>query len=125
MEALDVRGNNFLAAVCQGEASYGLAVSDITTGEFRCTEIADEQAFLDELGRVQPSEILLATRDGRLRERIYKEYPAIHLTSLPDESFRAMRPPAGAERMKRISLLKALARRRRSSIISLPTFPSR
>ena len=32
-EALDVRGNNFLAAVCQGEASYGLAVSDITTGE--------------------------------------------------------------------------------------------
>jgi DNA mismatch repair protein MutS len=86
-EALDVRGNNFLAAVCQGEASYGLAVSDITTGEFRCTETADEQAFLDELGRVQPSEILLATRDGRLRERIYKEYPAIHLTSLPDESF--------------------------------------
>ena len=86
-EALDGRGNNFLAAVCQGEASYGLAVSDITTGEFRCTEIADEPAFLDELGRVQPSEILLATRDSRLRERIYKEYPAIHLTSLRDESF--------------------------------------
>ena len=60
-EALDGRGNNFLAAVCQGESRYGLAVSDITTGEFRCTEIADEQAFLDELGRVQPSEILLAS----------------------------------------------------------------
>ncbi|MGZ8424439.1 MAG: DNA mismatch repair protein MutS [Candidatus Binatia bacterium] len=86
-EALDGRGNNFLAAVCQGEASYGLAVSDITTGEFRCTEITDEPAFLDELGRVQPSEILLATRDGRLRERIYKEYPAIHLTSVGDGTF--------------------------------------
>ena len=88
-EALDGRGNNFLAAVCQGESSYGLAVSDITTGEFRCTEIADEAAFLDELGRVRPSEILLASRDGRLRERIYKEYPAIHLTSLRDQSFSA------------------------------------
>jgi DNA mismatch repair protein MutS len=86
-ESLDGRSNNFLAAVCQGEANYGLAVSDITTGEFRCTEVADEQAFLDELGRVQPSEILLSMRDGRLRERIYKEYPTIHLTSLGDETF--------------------------------------
>ena len=88
-EALDGRGNNFLAAVCQGDSTYGLAVSDITTGEFRCTEIADEPAFLDELGRVHPSEILLAARDGRLRERIYKEYPAIHLTSLRDDTFDA------------------------------------
>jgi len=86
-EALDGRGNNFLAAVCQGDGAYGLAVSDITTGEFRCTEVADEQAFLDELGRVQPSEILLAVGDGRLRERIYKEYPAIHLSSVRDETF--------------------------------------
>jgi DNA mismatch repair protein MutS len=88
-EALDGRGNNFLAAVCQGDSTYGLAVSDITTGEFRCTEIADEPAFLDELGRVHPAEILLAARDGRLRERIYKEYPAIHLTSLRDDTFDA------------------------------------
>jgi len=86
-EALDGRGNNFLAASCRGESSYGLAVSDITTGEFRCTEIADEPAFFDELGRVQPAEVLLAAGEKRLRERIYKEYPAIHLTSVPDESF--------------------------------------
>ncbi|HUR70960.1 MAG TPA: DNA mismatch repair protein MutS [Candidatus Limnocylindrales bacterium] len=86
-EALDGRGNNFLAAVCQGESSYGLAVSDITTGEFRCSEIADEQAFLDELGRVQPSEIVVAARSSRLRERIYKEYPTIHMTSVDDETF--------------------------------------
>ncbi len=86
-EALDGRGNNFLAAVCQSDGAYGLAVSDITTGEFRCTEVADEQAFLDELGRVHPSEILLAVGDSRLRERIYKEYPAIHLSSVRDETF--------------------------------------
>jgi DNA mismatch repair ATPase MutS len=106
-EALDGRGNNFLAAVCQGESRYGLAVSDITTGEFRCTEIADEQAFLDELGRVQPSEILLAMRDGRLRERIYKEYPAIHLLRCAG-SFAMVPGPSH----RRICPLKALAQRR-------------
>jgi len=86
-EALDDRGNNFLAAACQGESGYGLAVTDITTGEFRCTEIADEPAFLDELGRVHPAEVLLAAGDNRLRGRIYKNYPAIHLTAVAEESF--------------------------------------
>jgi DNA mismatch repair protein MutS len=30
---------------------------------------------------------LLAAGDSRLRERIYKEYPAIHLTTVPDQTF--------------------------------------
>jgi DNA mismatch repair protein MutS len=86
-EALDARGNNFLAAVGKGESGFGLAVTDITTGEFRCTVLADELALLDELGRIQPSELLLTTEDGRLRERLYKEYPSIHFTAVSDEAF--------------------------------------
>src|SRR5947207_7536023 len=70
-EALDARGNNFLVAVCKGEGGFGLALTDITTGEFRCTQIAEEPALFDELGRIQPSELLTADRDGRLRERLY------------------------------------------------------
>jgi len=87
VEALDARGNNFLAALCKGSSAFGLALTDITTGEFRFTEIDSEQALLDELGRIRPSEILLAERDSRLRERLYKEYPWIHFTALADESF--------------------------------------
>ena len=86
-EALDARGNNFLAAVCRGRSGFGLAVTDITTGEFRCTDLAEEAALLDELGRIQPSELLLAERDARLRERLYKEYPAVHFTAVPEDSF--------------------------------------
>jgi DNA mismatch repair protein MutS len=86
-EALDARGNNFLAAVGKGESGFGLAVTDITTGEFRCTVLADELALLDELGRIQPSELLLATGEGPLRERLYKEYPSIHFTAVSDEAF--------------------------------------
>jgi DNA mismatch repair protein MutS len=87
VEALDARGNNFLAAVCKGQTGLGLALIDVTTGEFRCTEIADEAALLDELGRVHPSEVLVASLDGRLRERLYKEYPLIHFSSVAEELF--------------------------------------
>ena len=88
-EALDARGNNFLAALCKGRDLFGLAVTDITTGEFRCTELADEAELLDELGRIQPSELLLSARDARLRERLYKEFPSIHFTAVPDDCFSA------------------------------------
>jgi DNA mismatch repair protein MutS len=87
VEALDARGNNFLAAACTGAQGCGLAFSDITTGEFRFTQVDGVQSLLDELGRIQPSEILLAQRDGRLRERICKEYQSIHLTVRPDGEF--------------------------------------
>lgn len=87
VEALDARGNNFLAAACSGTGGFGLAVSDITTGEFRFTQANDEPTLLDELGRIQPSEILLAERDGRLRERIYRDHPSIHFTTLADSVF--------------------------------------
>jgi DNA mismatch repair protein MutS len=86
-EGLDARGNNFLAAIWKGQGGFGLASTDVTTGEFRFTEIAEEQSLLDELGRIHPSELLLASRDGRLRERLYKEYPLIHFTSVSDELF--------------------------------------
>jgi DNA mismatch repair protein MutS len=86
-EALDVRGNNFLAALYKGPDGFGLAVTDITTGEFRCTELPEEAALLDEIGRVQPSELLFSERDARLRARLHKQFPAIHLTTVSEESF--------------------------------------
>ena len=66
-EALDVRGNNYLAAVCSGGSGYGLAVTDITTGEFRCTDVIDELTLNEEISRIHPSELLLMENDGDLR----------------------------------------------------------
>src|SRR6266545_4929515 len=88
-EALDAHVNNFLAAVSKGEGGFGLAVTDITTGEFRFTEVAGELALFDELSRIQPSELLLGSRETRLRERLYKEFPLIHFTAVLDEATRA------------------------------------
>ena len=88
-EALDGRGNNFLAAVCQAQHGYGLALTDITTGEFRVTQLTDESSFIDEINRVKPSELLAPDNDKRLCERLQKQFPAIHLTAVAGESFSA------------------------------------
>src|SRR5919106_511930 len=85
-EALDARGNNFLAAVWRGQNGVGLAITDITTGEFRFTQVAEELSLFDEIARVKPSELLIGNRERRLQERTQKEFPSVHLTLL-EESF--------------------------------------
>jgi len=56
---LDSAKNNYLAAVWHA-AVYGLAVIDLSTGEFRLTELADMATLLDELARINPAEMLVA-----------------------------------------------------------------
>jgi DNA mismatch repair protein MutS len=89
-DALDARDNNFLAAVYEGRGNFGLAVTDITTGEFRFTQLADEEFLFDEISRVKPSELLVAERAPALREQLQKAFPAVHLTLLADAFFSEM-----------------------------------
>ncbi len=89
-DALDARDNNFLAAVYEGRGNFGLAVTDITTGEFRFTQLANEQFLFDEISRVKPSELLVAERAPALREQLQKAFPAVHLTLLADAFFSEM-----------------------------------
>ena len=54
--------NNYLAAICFGVTGVGLAVADISTGEFSSTyaEGADSEARLrNELGAYQPREVII------------------------------------------------------------------
>lgn len=61
---LDAKENNFLVALYPDEKwqKCGLAVADVSTGEFAVTEIDITNGFAtvsDELGRLQPAELLL------------------------------------------------------------------
>lgn len=96
VEALDARGNNFLCAVTKVEQHFGLALSDITTGEFRCTEVSDWELLCTELSRIAPSELLLAESERALLERLRREFPAVHLTPVVSETFSE----AARERLK-------------------------
>ena len=55
--------NNFLAAVAQVGDRAGLAALDLSTGEFRATEFAnqDRGRLLEELGHMRPREVLYPT----------------------------------------------------------------
>ncbi|MCX8090677.1 MAG: DNA mismatch repair protein MutS [Verrucomicrobiae bacterium] len=50
--------NNFLAAVCPAAKRIGLALLDLTTGEFLATEVESDTALLAELDRVRPAEVI-------------------------------------------------------------------
>jgi len=61
LELTRPKENRFLAAICSQGGRYGFAFLDLTTGEFRLTEMPDARALQDELVRLQPREILLPT----------------------------------------------------------------
>ena len=59
--------NNYLAAVCALGQTHGLALVDLTTGDFKTTELADETALLGELERLRPAEIICPAEAATLR----------------------------------------------------------
>lgn len=58
---LNARRNNFLAAVVIAGNQWGLAIADISTGEFLTTQSGDLDQLTQELMRLQPSEVLVPT----------------------------------------------------------------
>lgn len=55
---LTAERNNFLAALYPIGKKTGLAVVDLTTGDFKCAELDGEQALATELERLRPAEII-------------------------------------------------------------------
>src|SRR6478672_5596632 len=55
---LTAERNNFLAAICPNGKTFGLALADLTTGDFMVTELDDDTALLTELERLRPAEII-------------------------------------------------------------------
>ncbi|HUI06047.1 MAG TPA: DNA mismatch repair protein MutS [Verrucomicrobiae bacterium] len=54
--------NNFLAAVCSNSnRQFGLALVDLTTGDFKVTELSSVEQLHNELARVRPAEIIVPT----------------------------------------------------------------
>ena len=60
--------NNFIAAVTRSGRRFGLAVVDLTTGEFKATELEDEMSLASEVERLRPAEIVVADDDAKTSE---------------------------------------------------------
>src|SRR6266404_2500548 len=60
LDLLEAKRANYLGAVYIDDNVFGFAYADLTTGEFRLTQVEDRQSLLDELARVSPSELLIS-----------------------------------------------------------------
>src|SRR6266478_5886007 len=60
LDLLELKRANYLGAVYIDDNVFGFAYADLTTGEFRVTQVEDRQSLLDELARVSPSELLIS-----------------------------------------------------------------
>ncbi|NIN71872.1 MAG: DNA mismatch repair protein MutS, partial [Gemmatimonadetes bacterium] len=60
---LEESASNYLVSVTRADGGYGLAAAECSTGELMVTEFAGDDAWgelLDEVGRLQPVELLIA-----------------------------------------------------------------
>lgn len=57
-QALDETKNNYLMGIVYVDERFGIAVSDISTGDFLVTEVESERELTDEINKFSPSEII-------------------------------------------------------------------
>lgn len=103
---LTARRNNFLAAIVIAGNHWGLAYSDISTGEFLTTQSTELELLTQELMRLQPSEVLVPTNAPDLGSMLRPGEKSEHLPDcLPNSfcyTFRPQRPFSAAEARQRL-----------------------
>jgi len=75
---LDDERNNFLAAVHQSGSCYGLAVIDLTTGDFKVTEVDEQAQMVAELERLRPAEVIFPAEDNSFLELLSNSFPILN-----------------------------------------------
>ncbi len=95
--------NNFLLSCIKVKNNYGVAWTDISTGEFYCSYVS-ETSFLSLLNRIHPSEILIEDNfQASIKQlNINKN---IFLSSMPLESFD---PIVGKQRLEKFFNVKTI-----------------
>ncbi|MFC1892329.1 DNA mismatch repair protein MutS, partial [Thermodesulfobacteriota bacterium] len=83
--------NLYMASISGSNGVYGLAHVDLSTGEFRVTEIEKWRELIDELGRIGPAELLVAERDDLAQRRELSSY---RVEVLKEDDFDANRAEA-------------------------------
>jgi len=81
-ELLTQKESNFLCAVEIGKEEYALGVVDVTTGLFQVASFTSPQQLLDEIHRINPSEILLKDTEHALMQPV-KEHSFLARFGLP------------------------------------------
>jgi DNA mismatch repair protein MutS len=69
LDLLEAKRANYIGAVYADLGTFGFAYADLSTGEFRITQLKDRQSLLDEIARVSPAELLVSSEQkGQIGE---------------------------------------------------------
>jgi len=88
-DSLEAKQNNFLAGVALRGEAFGLAFVDVSTGEFRATEMRDRASFLDEVIRHGFREVVLeeGLKDPLLESVLARELEGCVINRFPRDWF--------------------------------------
>ena len=87
-KVLEHKTNNYLISVYQEKERYGMAIADLSTGEFQVTELTDYSKLMAEIHRFSPKEFLFSEsfEDEKMLEQLKLELKAV-VNYLPDWRF--------------------------------------
>jgi DNA mismatch repair protein MutS len=74
---LQAEKNNYLAALCPLPKAWGLAVVDLSTGDFRTTEVMQETVLVTEIERLRPAELIVPTEAIIWQKRLQGTVPVV------------------------------------------------
>jgi DNA mismatch repair protein MutS len=75
---LTAERNNYLAAVTESKGDFGLAVVDLTTGDFKTTEVDSAAQLVAELERLRPAEIIHPAEDSQFVRLLGAAFPIVN-----------------------------------------------
>ncbi len=82
--------NNYLMVICYADKMFGMALADVTTGEFFCNQFGKLNDLLDEIVKNQPSEFIVPislTKNEQFVDEFRKNFPDILLNEKNDYEF--------------------------------------
>ncbi|HEY8650824.1 MAG TPA: DNA mismatch repair protein MutS, partial [Chthoniobacterales bacterium] len=86
LDLLEAKRANYLGAIYFEDGVFGFAYADLSTGEFRLTQLNDSSALLDHLARVSPSELLISDRQKEQFSEIEGAVPYDDYAFLPEHA---------------------------------------
>src|SRR6266576_2746127 len=86
LNLLESKRANYLGAIYVQNGTYGFAYADLSTGEFRLTQVEDRQSLLNELARISPAELLVSEEQKEKFNELGQAIGCDSYTFLPEQA---------------------------------------
>src|SRR5437773_2903174 len=86
LDLLEAKRANYVGAIYADLGIFGFAYADLSTGEFRITQLENRQSLLDQLARVSPAELLISSEQKQQISQIDHTFEYYSYAFLPEQA---------------------------------------